>query len=126
MAIKKLSTLPSLSAVRPSEILNPRQDVMEMSLSGVPGAAFGTGDEAGFFSVSGWASSKIQLISLFGATSAEFFDSISAEVFQEVLHGVSANLFSLSATGTFTGSGEYVAITVSGNTRYIPLYTKSP
>jgi hypothetical protein len=126
MSIKRLSNLPSLSAVRASEILSPRGDLFEMSLSGVPSTVFDpSGPEEGYFSVSGWASSKVQLIHLFAATSAEFFGDIANDVFQTVLHGVSANMFTLSATGTFTGTGEYIAITVSGNTRYLPLYTKS-
>jgi len=136
--IKKLSLLPALSSVRSSSELQP-EDLIELSLSGVPLATYDPGGaDEGQFSASGWASAKTRFDefgdnivsstsgSIVESTSALMLESISAPMIEctsaSFLEIISGNIFETDIVGTFHSSGKFVEITVDGMKKYIELF----
>lgn len=124
--IRRISNLPSLSAIRPPSAYSLiDDDLIEMSLSGSPAGVFNVSGEAGVrFSDTGWASSKIPFSyfadSVVSATSGLIVEQVSGSI----LDIVSGNIFTTSVIGTFSSTGGFLEIVVAGEKKYIPLYNK--
>ena len=122
--IKRISTLPSLSAAndpltnRPLDLISgvSSVDLIELSISGVPYSQFDVGgDEEGVYSGAGWASVKTRI--------SDFCSMVYERIMEKFLTNIDPG------GGEYEATGEYMIIKdpdgITANDRYIPLYKKN-
>ena len=118
MSVKKLSTLPEVSAVRSGiDESVQSEDLMEISISGTPGSKYFYGPggvETGYFSSTGWASVKCTRDEFLRSASGSLLLDISGAIFSETDSG-----------GTYRNSGTYIVVDVGGTKYYLPLYRRT-